>query len=160
MAKINQGPPQPLWPWGGEKQVRERLVNPAQVNRTKKNEKKGDPKKPALASSALIDSIGPAHSAEELRLPLPPNPQQHGGALLEAFQDRPALGSVAGRGEDGSRQQLERNFSMIQASPERLDRLKALLNAEGAMLQLVGQLNEEMQEIQRRIRMEQAGEGY
>lgn len=160
MAKINQPPPQPLWPWGGEKQVRERLVNPAQLKKTQKKEKLGNAKNPALASSALLDFIGPAHSAEEMRLPLPPNPQQDGGALLEGFSDRPALGQVAERGEQGARHQLERNLGRINASPERLDRLKALLGAESAMLSLVGELNDEMKEIQRRIRLEQAGEGY
>lgn len=160
MAKINNQPPQPNWPWGAEKQVRERLVNPAQLARTKKKEKTGDPKKPALASAALIDFIGPAHSAEELRLPLPPNPQQEGGALLGAYSDHPALASVAERSEDHSRHQLERGLGMINASPERMERLKALLGAEAAMLSLVGELDEEMKEIQRRIKLEQAGEGY
>ena len=49
---------------------------------------------------------------------------------------------------------------MINTSPERMERLKALLSAEAAMLELVGELDSEMREIQRRIRLEQAGEGY
>ena len=73
MAKINQQPPKtPMWPWGGPRSVRERLVDPAQFDRKKKLKKAGDPKNPALASAALMDFIGPAHSSEELRLPLPP----------------------------------------------------------------------------------------
>ena len=97
MAKINNQPPKaPLWPWGGPRSVRERLVDPAQVNR-KKAAKTGNPKNPALASAALLDFIGPAHSSEELRLPLPPHPGGH-DADLEGFSDRPHLASVAGRG--------------------------------------------------------------
>ncbi len=94
MAKINQQPPRaPLWPWGGPRTVREKLVDPSQLDRKKKT-KAGNPKNPALASSALLDFIGPAHSSEELRLPLPPMPFGH-EADLERFSDRPHLASVA-----------------------------------------------------------------
>ena len=41
-----------------------------------------------------------------------------------------------------------------------MDRLKALLQREAQMLSLVGQVNAEVQEIQRRMREEQKGEGY
>ena len=74
MAKINNQPPKaPLWPWGGPRSVREKLVDPTQFDRKKKLKKTGNPKSPALASAALLDFIGPAHSSEELRLPTPPH---------------------------------------------------------------------------------------
>ena len=77
MAKLNNMPPRaPLWPWGGPRSVREKLVDPAEFDRKKKVAKKGDPKNPALASAALLDWIGPGHNADELRLPLPPHPDE------------------------------------------------------------------------------------
>ena len=157
MAKINNQPPRaPLWPWGGPRSVREKLVDPSQLNRKKKA---GNPKNPALASAALLDSIGPAHSSEELRLPTPPNPRQN-DAPLEGFSDQPHLESVAERAEGDQRQMLERGLARISAPPDRMDRLKALLQREAQMLTLVGHVHEEVQEIHRRIREEQQDEGY
>lgn len=159
MAKINNQPPKaPLWPWGGPRSVRERLVDPAQVNR-KRLGKTGNPKNPALASAALLDFIGPAHSSEELRLPTPPNPREH-DAPLEGYSDRPQLESVAGRAETEQRRLLERGLSRINAPPDRMDRLKALLQREAQMLTLVSKVHEEVEEIQRRMREEQKDEGY
>ena len=51
MAKVGQQPKAPLWPWGGPRSVRDKLVDKTQV--TSKARKKGDPKNPALASAAL-----------------------------------------------------------------------------------------------------------
>ena len=117
MAKINQPPPQmPAWPWGSRRTVREKLVNPAQLDR--KARKKGDPKNPALASAALLDSIGPAHSADELRLPLPPMPEGH-DADLAAMTDRQSMQSVAERRDEGQRRALENGLSVVRAAPER-----------------------------------------
>ena len=67
---------------------------------------------------------------------------------------------MAERGENEQRRLLERGLSKINAPPERLDRLKALLQREAQMLALVGQVSAEVQEIQRRMREEQKGEGY
>ena len=160
MAKINNQPPKaPLWPWGGPGSVREKLVDPTQFNRKKKLQKTGNPKNPALASAALLDFIGPAHSSEELRLPTPPHPRGH-DAPLEGYSDRPHLSTVAERGDTEQRRLLERGLSKINAPPERMDRLKALLQREAQMLALVGQVSAEVQEIQRRMREEQKGEGY
>ena len=159
MARINNQPPKaPLWPWGGPRSVRERLIDPSQVDR-KKLRKTGNPKNPALASAALLDFIGPAHSSEELRLPLPPHPGGH-DADLERFSDRPHLASVAGRGDEDQRRMLERSLSKVNATPDRLERLKALLQRESAMLSLVDQVNEETKEIIRRMWAEQKDEGY
>src|SRR5882757_8983829 len=107
MAKINQQPPQPAWPWGGPRAVQEKLVKRAQLIDSKKVKKKGDPKNPALASAALLDFIGPPHSSEELRLPLPVFPEGH-DADLDGYLDRQSLGSVAGRSDQDTRGRLER----------------------------------------------------
>ncbi len=157
MAKINQPFRAPLWPWGAPGLVRERKIDRGQLGRDKKARKKGDPKNPAIASSALLDFIGPAHSAEELRLPLPPHPDGH-EADLDGDHDAPHLFSVAERGDADARQALERGLAQVRAAPDRLDRLKALLGREAQMLELVAQLSEEVVEIQRKIRDEQQGE--
>ncbi|QSQ18670.1 hypothetical protein JY651_25230 [Pyxidicoccus parkwayensis] len=158
MARINNQPPKtPVWPWGGPRSVRERLVDPSQVDR-KKLRKTGNPKNPALASSALLDFIGPAHSSEELRLPLPPHPGGH-DADLEGFSDRPHLASVAGRGDEEQRRMMDRGLARVNAPPERLERLKALLQRESAMLTLVDQVNEETKEIIRQMWAAQKDEG-
>lgn len=157
MAKINNQPPRaPIWPWGGPRSVRERLVDPAQFNKKRKT---GDPKNPALPSTALLDFIGPAHSSEEMRLPMPPPPVGH-DADLEGFQDRAHLASVAERAQPEQHERLEQSLSRLNAPPERVERLKKLLQREAQMLSLVGQLHAEIEEIQRRIREEQADEGY
>src|SRR3954463_6418049 len=126
MAKINQNIPKgPAWPWGGPTNVREKLVNKAQLE--KKNvRKKGDPKNPSLASAALIDSISPAHSAEELRLPMPPAPTGH-DAGVGSYPDRPQLSPVAERANDEQRSRVESGLQAIKAPPDRVDRLKSLL---------------------------------
>jgi hypothetical protein len=56
------------------------------------------------------------------------------------MSDRPYLGSVAGRGETEQRQLLERSLGRINAPPDRMDRLKGLLQREAQMLTLVGQV--------------------
>jgi hypothetical protein len=147
MAKINnQPPPTPMWPWGGPRSVRERLIDRAQLDR-KKLGKAGNPKSPALPSAALLDFIGPAHSSEELRLPLPPFPEGH-DADIEGFLDRPYLHALTKRAQDGGDpQQLERALPQINASQERQDRLKALLKREAQMLDTVGRVAAEMQQI-------------
>jgi len=147
MAKINnQPPPVPTWPWGGPRSVRERLIDRAQLDR-KKLGKAGNPKSPALASAALLDFIGPAHSSEEMRLPLPPFPEGH-DADLESFLDRPYLHALGKRAtEGGDAAMLERALPQINASQERVDRLKALLKRESQMLDTVGRVAGEMQQI-------------
>lgn len=147
MAKINQPPPQgPAWPWGGPRTVREKLVDPSQIDR--KKFKSGNPKAPALASAALLDFIGPAHSSEDLRLPLPPHPEGH-DADVETFLDRPHLLTVAERGEEGARRTVEKALARLNAPPDRIERLKALLGREAGMLQMVDGVAQEMREILR-----------
>lgn len=141
-----------MWPWGGPRSVREKLVDRAQLDR-KGARKKGDPKNPSLASAALIDFIGPAHSADELRLPMPVPPGGH-DADLEGFVDRPFLAQVAARLEDEAQGSIERGLSSVKATPERVERLKALLGREAQMLRLVAQVSDEVSEIERRRREE------
>lgn len=156
MAKIGQQPAAPQWPWGGPRSVREKLVERSQLER-KNVRKKGDPKNPSLASAALLDFIGPAHSAEELRLPMPAGPAGH-DAELEGFFDRPYLSSAAERLEEHQRGALERGLTGLRAPPERVERLKALLQREAQMLELVGTVSQDMAEIERRRRDEQSAE--
>lgn len=159
MAKINQQPPKaPAWPWGGPRSVRDKLVDRSQVD-TKKTKKKGDARNPALASMALLDSIGPAHSADELRLPLPPMPGGH-DADVAGFQERPALAEVARRNEERGRGGLERSLSQLRIPPERADRLKALLGREQQMLDLISSVSADVEEVERKRREEQAEEAY
>lgn len=160
MAKINQQPPRaPLWPWGGPRSVRERLVDPGQLEKAKKKGKKGDPKNPALPSAALMDFIGPAHSSEELRLPLPPHPKGH-DADLAAFQDRPYLEAATERAGQEQTRAIEKGLARLNAPADRVERLKALLAREQQMLNLVETLNSDLEEIQRRMREEQKEYGY
>jgi len=133
------------------------LVERSQL--TTKTKKKGDPRNPALASAALLDSIGPAHSAEELRLPMPPAPPGH-DADVEGYSDRPFLSTVAERLREQRQAQVEAGLNEIRAAPDRVDRLRALLQREASMLELVDQVSEDMAEVERRRRQEQAEEGY
>lgn len=157
--KLNSPPPQtPLWPWGGPRVVRERLVERTQLN-DRKAKKKGDPKNPSLASAELLDFIGPAHTSEELRLPLPPTPMGH-DADIASYVDRQNLAAVAARGDPDERDRLEQNLDNLRAAPERIDRLKALLSREGAMLKLIAKVYDDVEEINRRRRDEQKAEGF
>ncbi len=159
MAKVGgQQPRAPAWPWGGPREVRGKLVDRAQLER-KNVRKKGDPKNPALASTALIDSIGPAHSAEELRLPMPPGPAGH-DADVESYTDRGPLSSVAERLSEASQETLQRGLASLRAPADRVERLKSLLTRESQMLELIGGVSNDMAEIERRRREETAGEGY
>lgn len=157
MAKIAQQPKAPQWPWGGARSVRDKLVDKTQV--ASKVKKKGDPKNPALASAALLDFIAPAHSAEELRLPMPPMPAGHGGDL-EGFLDRPHVSTVAERMSEYRQAELERSMGALRAAPERVERLRSLLQREAQMLNLVSSVGEAMSEVERRRREEQAEEAF
>jgi hypothetical protein len=64
-----------------------------------RTKKKGDPKNPSLASAALLDFIGPAHSAEELRLPMPADAPRGMTPTSRVFSTVPYLSTVAERHE-------------------------------------------------------------
>lgn len=160
MAKINNQPPkQPLWPWGGPRGVRERLVDPTQLEGRQKKRKVGDPKNPALPSAELLDSIGYPHGADELRLPAPLPPPGH-DADLAGFMDGPNLARVAERFAPETLRGLERFLARVQTSPERQERLRALLEREQSMLELVGTLASEIADIRRKMKEEQQEDGY
>ncbi|MEW5739324.1 MAG: hypothetical protein AB1938_10385 [Myxococcota bacterium] len=159
MAKIGQQQPRaPMWPWGGPRSVRDKLVDRTQLDR-KNVRKKGDPKNPALASAALLDFIGPAHSADELRLPMPVPPGGH-DADVEGYLDRPALSSVAERLNEQRQLALERGLQSLRAAPDRVDRLRSLLQREAQMLDLVATVSRDQAEIERRRKEETLEEGY
>jgi hypothetical protein len=159
MAKIKPPPPRgPVFPWGGPRSVRERLVDSSQLERPKKKSRKADPKNPALPSAALMAFIGPAHSAEEMRLPVPTQPLGH-GAELTAFSDRPHLETAVGRGAEVAMLALESALHRVSATPERVAQLEALLGREQQMLELLAKLHGQMEEIQRRMREEQKETG-
>jgi hypothetical protein len=163
MAKINNPPPgppkTPMFPWGGPRSVRERLVDPTQFDRKKKSGRKADPRKPPLASTALLDFMGPGDTSEELRLPPPSLPSGH-DADEEGFNDRAFLGTVAKRGADVAGQLLERSLARVRATPERLERIKALLGREQQMLALIGELSQLVDLVDRQRREEQRESGY
>ncbi|HLT29793.1 MAG TPA: hypothetical protein VK013_07105 [Myxococcaceae bacterium] len=157
MAKISQQPPAPLWPWGGPRSVRERLVDPKQLDR---KSRKGDPKNPALASAALLEFLAPAHSSEEVRLPEPPPPPGGGGAPLEAFTSRPHLDSVSARDDERGHQELQGALSRLSASPDRIERLQGILAREAEMLSVVRALNDDVKAIISRMWWAQNEESY
>ena len=160
MAKINQPPRrEPSFPWGEPQRVRERLVDPAQVAPAKNKRRKGDPKDPPLASIALIDFIGPAHSADDLRLPAPPRAPTTGADLV-ASSDRPRLQSAIARVNTEATRSLEGALGRSNASSERAEELKAQLSSEGRMIELLRQLHGDVGEIHRRMREEQKESGY
>jgi hypothetical protein len=160
MAKINQPPRrEPSFPWGEPQRVRERLVDPAQVAPAKNKRRKGDPKDPPLASIALIDFIGPAHSADDLRLPAPPRAPTTGADLV-ASSDRPQLKSAVSRVNPESTRALEGALRRLNPSAERADELRAQLDSEGQMIELLRQLHGDVDDIHRRMREEQKESGY
>lgn len=154
---IGPQPRAPQWPWGGPRAVRERLVDRAQLDR--KVKKKGDPKNPSLASSALMDFIGPAHSAEELRLPMPPMPRGH-EADVDGFLDRGHLATASENATQAMQALVGEALTQVRAAPERLDRLKSLLQREAQMLSVVSSVTSDMTEIERRRRQETSEEAY
>jgi hypothetical protein len=154
----NQPPALAFWPW--PRNVREKLVERAQLDRTKKSKgKKGDPRNPPLASAALLEFMGPGHSSEELRLPPPPDPRL-GLANPESPTDSPALGSLMDKAEGPASDSLGRALTRLQADPRRLEQLKGLLSREAGMLKVMGQLHQDVLEIQRRMKDEQKQRGY
>lgn len=144
MAKVKQQPVS-VWPWGGPGVVNERKVG---IDEVERKSRRGNPKAPALASRALLESLGPFLSSEEFRLSWPPPPPGH-DADVEASLDRPYLASVAERSSPEQGRSLERALGKVNASPERLERMRALLGREAQMLQKVNAISKDMREILR-----------
>jgi len=146
-----------MWPWGGAKNVHEKLVRSSQLDARRTNRKK-DPRALPLASAALLEFIGPAHSSEELRLPAPLMPL--GEEPFDGFSEREALAQALERGSPESLGQLQKQLLTLNVPAERLERLKSMLAYEESMLQLVGEVSETLGEIERLRREAQQEEGY
>jgi len=158
MSKVNTpSPKSSMWPWGGAKNVQEKLVRASQV-RTQRANRKGDPKAIPLASAALLEFIGPAHSSEELRLPAPPMPWERDAS--NTLSEREGLAQALERCSPESSKQLQKQLLGLQMPPERLERLKSMLAYEESMLELVGEVSWGMEEIERLRKLEQQEEGY
>ncbi len=150
MAKIKTNlPKSPMWPWGGPRSVRERLIDPSQFER-KRPKRLGDPKRPALASNALLEFIGPGHTSDELRLPPPPSP--FGGAEeITPFPDRTFTREVVNRSSESNRLAMDVALNRVVASPDKLDRMRAVLAKESQMLELLGRVQADTDEIIERM---------
>jgi len=164
MAKVgNPGQPPriPLWPWGGPRSIREKLVDPAQFDRKKRAKKLGDPKRPALASAALVEFMGPGHTSDELRLPPPPSPFGEGSEEITPFPDRTFTREVVDRGGEQNRKTLETALARVNVAPDKLERMKAVLNREAQMVSLLGKVQSDTDEIIQRMKEEyKAGGSY
>lgn len=148
----------PFWPWAGN--VREKIVERNQlIDRKKAKKKGGDPKNPPLASAALLDFMGPGHTSEELRFPAPVSPRA-GEPRLAEESALGALGELLERGSESGAAGVTRELARLGVPADRLERLKGLLQREQAMLQVMGKLQEELAEIQRRMKEESAGRGF
>lgn len=159
MARIGGNEPKlPLWPWGGPRSIREKLVDPAQFER-KKHRKLGDPKRPALASSSLLDFMGPGHASDELRLPPPPSPFGDGTSELTPFPDRAYTRQVVERGEEESRRSLDAALARVSAAPDKLERMRAVIHREAQMLTLLGQVQSETDSVIERMKQEYKAHG-
>lgn len=157
MAKINNPPPpNNAWPWGPPASVRERLVGLSQLDR--RAVKKGNAKKPQLASVALLKSLEAGDSSDELRFSMPPLPPGH-DADLNGFQDRSHLLSLSHHADEALDLPLEASLDAVRATPERRNRLRALLDREAPMLELLRRMYHQVREVEERRRAEQRSGG-
>ena len=155
---INNRPPAPYWPWGGRRTIREKLVSIEQLER-KQRLRKGDAKNPPLASAALLEFIGPGHTSEELRLPEPEIPVEL-EAQLGGEVGLSVLKGIADRSQQGQQKGMERGLAQVKASPERMDRMRSLLQRESDMLGLMSNLHDQVSQIEAKRREESSDEGF
>ncbi|MBS2030512.1 MAG: hypothetical protein JST54_21600 [Deltaproteobacteria bacterium] len=147
-----------FWPWSAN--VREKIVERAQLIDRKKTKKKGgDPKNPPLASAALLEFMGPGHTSEELRFPAPVSPRA-GEPRTAEESALPALEGMLDRGSDAANQGIAKEIQRLGVPADRMERLRGLLQREAGMLQVMGRLSTDLAEIHRRIRDENKGKGY
>ena len=147
-----------FWPWSAN--VREKIVERAQlIDRKKAKKKGGDPKNPPLASAALLEFMGPGHTSEELRFPAPVSPRA-GEPRTAEESALPALENMLDRGSDSANQGIAKEIQRLGVPAERMERLRGLLQREAGMLQVMGRLSTDLAEIHRRIRDENKGKGY
>lgn len=142
----------PVWPWGAPRNVRERLVDPSVFDR-KKRRKSGDPKSPALASADLLDFIGPGHTSDELRLPMPPG-YEDGSEDFRPFPDRELTAELCSQGSEEARGVLAQAVKSLALPPERQARVMAMLGREARMLAVLGHIQKEVDEIVDRMKAE------
>lgn len=169
MARIGDSPPRrgplwpppstevpsnraPAWPWGGPRSVRDRLLNPSAFDR-KRRRKSGDPKSPALASADLLDFIGPGHSSDELRMPLPPG-YGDGAEEFRPFPDREVTAELCELGNAQARGDLEKALKRLALPPERQAYLAAVLAREAQMLEVLGRIQADVEEVVERMKAE------
>lgn len=158
MSKVNtQSPKSSMWPWGGAKNVQEKLVKASQLQNRRTSAKR-DPKNPPLASAALMEFIGPPQSSEALRLPAPPLPWEADPS--RSFSEREALEQALERSSPDASRQMQKQLLAMQVPADRLERLKSMLTYEENMLDLVGEVSESIKAIERLRREEQQEEGY
>jgi len=158
MSKVNTPSPNAsMWPWGGAKNVKEKLVRASQLQ-TRRAGRKKDPKALPLASAALLAFIGPAQSSEELRLPSPPMPWEKDAS--RSFSEREGLSQALERSSPESSKQLHQQLLALQVPADRLERLKSMLSYEESMLELVSEVSESIEAIERLRKEEQQEEGY
>ena len=150
--------PWSLWPGGGVRSVREKLGDPTQFE--KKRRKRGDPRTPSLASHELLEFMGTGHSSEELRLPLPPTPYGDGeGAEPTYFPDRAFTRSAIDRGSSNLKQGLETALSRINVAPDKLDRMRAIIQREAQMIALASKVQDQVDEIIEKMKVEHKANG-
>jgi len=163
MARIGDGQPPPsripIWPWGGPRSVREKLVDPAQLDR--KRRKKGDPRSPPLASAELLDFIGPGHTADEVRLPPPPSPYGEGDAAvdIQPFPDRTFTRQVSERREDHGRRSIESALARLGIPSDKMERMRAFIHREAQMIALVGRVQTETDAVIEKMKQEYKANG-
>jgi len=157
MSKIDT-PKSSMWPWGGAKNVQEKLVRTSQLKSRRTSSRKKDPNALPLASAALLAFIGPANSSEELRLPAPPMPWEKDTS--QAFSEREGLAQALERSTPESSRQLQQQLLTLHVPAERLERLKSMLAYEASMLALVGEVSGSIEAIERLRKEEQKEEGY
>ena len=138
--------------------MREKLVDPAQFER-KRRLRKGDPNRPPLASIELLEFMGPGSTSDELRLPPPPTGLGSADSEVTPFPDRSFTRQVVERGEERSRQTLERALAKVQIPPERMERLKSLLKTEAQMLNLLQRVQKETDTVIEHMKAEYKARG-
>ena len=134
-----------------------KMTNVTRIEEAKKA--KGDPKNPPLASSALLEFMGPGHTSEELRFPGPVSPRS-GEPRLQEDGGLGDIESLLDHAGESANKSLARELSQLNVPADRLERLKGLLQREAGMLQVMGRLQSDVAEITRRMKDETKGRGF
>jgi spore germination protein GerM len=103
--------------------------------------------------------MGPGHASDELRLPPPPSPFGEGMEELTPFPDRAFTRQVVERSADSSRRTLDAALTRVQVAPDKLERMKAVINREAQMLSLLGKVQADTDEVIERMKQEYKANG-